>query len=305
MVLVNAASGIGTIDVSIDGTNRVEGLEAGLSADEIMLAEESYEFQVLTDGKLIVELSQQIRAGYAYTALLLNDTAPGTFKIVFLQGQTPPQTRVRLTHVAATVPDVAIYLDDEKALTVGISYSELLPFETISSKTYRVRVVTTGSDPQTLLSTNISLTPNRTVDLVLLGEATDLRLLQVDVDTSTLAPDTTRLIIVNAIPGETQARAISVNNREVRVRFRMGTSNPIELNLNGNGLYLWAGRKPNRMSLKTHAPLILWQAKSIPIFCPRQRWEASCCCQLMLVWIQRRWQRGVILRYCQPMSVYR
>lgn len=242
VVLVNAASGIETADLRVNDVTRVEALETGEAGDEVILAEESYEFQVLTEGKLIVEATQQIRAGYAYTALLLNDTAPGTFKLVFLQGQTPPQTRVRLTHVAATVPEVAIYLDDERALTVGISYLESLPFETIPSKTYRVRVVTIGDDPETLLSTNLSLTPNRTVDLVLLGEPPDLRLLQVDIDTSALTPDTTRLIIVNAIPGETQARAISASNREVRAQVPFGrASNPIELNLSENALYFMGG----------------------------------------------------------------
>lgn len=242
VVLVNAASGIGAADLTVNDVTRIEALEVGEAGDEIILAEESYGFQILTDGKLIVEATQQIRAGYAYTALLLNDTAPGTFKLVFLQGQTPPQTRVRLTHVAATVPEVAIYLDDERALTVGISYLESLPFETISSKTYRVRVVTIGDNPETLLSTNLSLTPNRTVDLVLLGEPPDLRLLQVDIDTRALAPDTTRLIIVNAIPGETQARAISASNREVRAQVPFGrASNPIELNLSENALYFMGG----------------------------------------------------------------
>ncbi len=242
VVLVNAASGVSTADLTVNDVTRVEALEAGEAGDEIILAEESFDFQVLTEGKLIVEATQQIRAGYAYTALLLNDTAPGTFKLVFLQGQTPPQTRVRLTHVAATVPEVAIYLDDERALTVGISYLESLPFETIPSKTYRVRVVTTGDDPETLLSTNLSLTPNRTVDLVLLGEPPDLRLLQVNIDTNALAPDTTRLIIVNAIPGETQARAISASNREVRAQVPFGrASNPIELNLSENALYFMGG----------------------------------------------------------------
>ncbi|KAB2866950.1 MAG: DUF4397 domain-containing protein [Anaerolineae bacterium] len=242
VVLVNSASGVATVDLIVNDITRVEALEAGRAGDEIILAEESYDFRVLTEGKLIVEATQQIRAGYAYTALLLNDTAPGTFKLVFLQGQTPPQTRVRLTHVAATVPEVAIYLDDERALTVGIGYLESLPFETIPSKTYRVRVVTTGDDPETLLSTNLSLTPNRTVDLVLLGDPPDLRLLQVDIDTRALAPDTTRLIIVNAIPGESQARAISASNREVRAQVPFGrASNPIELNLSENALYFMGG----------------------------------------------------------------
>ncbi len=242
VVLVNAASGVGAIDVAINDVTRVEALEAGNSSAGITLAEESYTFQVLTEARLIVETSQQIRVGFSYTALLLNDAAPGTFKLAFLQGQTPPQTRVRLTHVGASVPEVAIYLDDEKALSVGISYLESLPFETIPSKTYRVRVVTTGSDPETLLNSNISLTPNRTVDLVLIGEPTDLRLLQVDIDTTALAPDTTRLIIVNAIPGETQARAIGVNDREVRAQVSYGrASNPIELSLTENALYFMGG----------------------------------------------------------------
>ncbi|MBI5929058.1 MAG: DUF4397 domain-containing protein [Chloroflexi bacterium] len=242
VVLVNAASGVGAIDLATGGKTLVEGVEVGTAGDEVSLAEEDYDFQVLTEGKLIVETRQQIRAGYAYTALLLNDVTPGIFKTVFLQGQTPPQTRVRVTHAAASVSEVAIYLDDEKALTVGISYLESLPFETIPSKTYRLRVVSVGGDQTDLLTTNISLIPNRTVDLVLLGETTDLRLLQVDIDTSLLAPDTTRLTIVNAIPGETQARAISSNDRQVRAQVPYGrASNPIDLNLNQNALYFMGG----------------------------------------------------------------
>lgn len=244
VVLINAASGIPAISLAAAGDTIVDGVETGAAGDEALLLEEDYEFEIAAGNNPIAQVTEQLRAGYAYTILLLNDATPGAFKTAILQGQTPPQTRVRLTHAAAGVPAVAIYLDDEQALTVGITYAETLPFETIASRSYRARVVVIEGDQngEELLSTNIAFLPNKTVDIVLMGELDSVRLGQFDINTEAVASDRTRLTVVNAIPNETQARVMTVNNREVQAQIPFGrSSNPIELNLTQNDLYFMGG----------------------------------------------------------------
>lgn len=206
-VFYHAGTGVETASLW-EADNRLSAdIAFNSDGEAFFLSPQLYNFQVISGTQTLTTLSLELRAGFAYTLIFLGDPASQNYKLLAFRGEPPPQTRIRFTQASAAVPAASVFLD-EVPLAENIAFAASSEFSVWNTRRYEARVVSSIAAPgdPPLLQVPLTLNPNESIELVLLGDETDLRLQPYTIDTSPLPQDVARIMVINAVPEDLAGR---------------------------------------------------------------------------------------------------
>lgn len=175
------------------------------------------------DGGFLTSFEREMESGFGYTVVLAGDLANDIITFMILEAETPPQTRVRITHAAPDVLALDILFDSE-VLAENLSFGETLDFQTLPSKFYDVQIFdsASGTSSTPLLENRLNLREYESVEVVIYGQDNDLGLASHTIDTAPIPVGFSRLVVFHAAIGESGIRFVGPDDSELGLSVRYG-----------------------------------------------------------------------------------
>ncbi len=224
MMFVNAIQDISGAQLLEAGSVLIDAVPFISISDPIEISARDHDFNIEeSDGGFLTSFERELESGFEYTVVLVGDLSSDTITFVILERETPPQTRVRLTHAAPDVLAIDVLFGDV-VFTEGLSFGETIDFQTLPSQFYDIRIYdsASGTSSTPLLENRFNLREHQSLEMVVYGQDNDLRIASYTIDTSPIPVGFSRLVVFHAAIGEGGIRFIGPNDSEIGLSARYG-----------------------------------------------------------------------------------
>jgi len=166
------------IDVYVNDSLIVEGLEFGNSTDFIALPEgDDREVKIVPSGSpidnAVFDTNVDLVSGHAYELIAVDmiEDIDAMWEDVDLSPLPQDQSRVRVVHASPDVDGIDVVVTDGPDLFNGVNFKDATDYQTLDATTYDIQVK--QGDDVLIRVTDLVVEPNTVYDLVAMGRADD------------------------------------------------------------------------------------------------------------------------------------
>lgn len=224
MMFVNAIQDVSGAQLSETGSVLIDAIPFNSISAPIEISARDHDFNIEeSDGGFLTSFERELESGFEYIVVLVGDLSSDTITFVILERETPPQTRVRLTHAAPDMLAIDVLFGDV-VFAEGLNFGETIDFQTLPSQFYDIRVYdsASGTSSTSLLENRFNLREHQSLEMVIYGQDNDLRIASYTVDTSPIPVGFSRLVVFHAAIGEGGIRFIGPNDSEIGLSAQYG-----------------------------------------------------------------------------------
>jgi predicted small lipoprotein YifL len=247
-------------DVQEANLNLMRQVDFGMTAGPIEVQAGDHALDLVSGPDQLASLDLYLSERYAYTVVLFKD-ASGSYQTLNFRDRVSDESRIRVIHASPDMPAVNVLLDGA-VMGENLAYHEATDWATYPSMPHQLRVVPAGdSSARAIMEKQVTLIPNKAVDIVLLDTVERLRVVPVEEDLSPTAEGSARLIFVQAATGSIQVSIQTLNGGEIPDLLPISfgtTSRPISYPAGAAGFMFMTADTQNQREID---------------FLPERRWD--------------------------------
>lgn len=191
-------------DLEADNLTLLSGLDFGMTGGPVPTAAGPHTYNFVSGPTTLATLNANFTERLAYTLVLIGDSDTNTYRAISFSTPTHDETPLRVIHASPILPRIDVYLGGD-LIAQDMGFREASAWHIYRSLAYDLRLLPAGNpEAEPLYQARITLLPNKSLDIVLLGEAQQLRVVSVDEDLSATPPGNTRITFVNGVIGTLQ-----------------------------------------------------------------------------------------------------
>lgn len=227
---VHAVPGADAVRVRLDGDLLDGELAWGSASDPAQVIAGPHDIEILTAGDrvLLSALGQRFEANRAYT-LFLTGQGEGLRLLATSSSVLQPDanSQFRFAHMAHQTGPVAVYVNREAVpLYNNVDFSSVTAYTVTGQGPHLVEIYPVGTRPTEgvpLAAVTAGVGANQNVVVIAQGSANALQLHAYAADLAPLPPDSTRLHVIHAAPGNPAARLTTFEGLPLLDRVAPGT----------------------------------------------------------------------------------
>jgi hypothetical protein len=201
-------------DVQEANLNLMRQVDFGMTAGPIEVQAGDHTLDLVSGPDRLASLDLYLAERYAYTVVLFKD-ASGSYQTLSFRDRVNDESRVRVIHASPDMPTVNVYLDDS-LVGENLDYHGATDWATFPSMPHQLRIVPAGdSSDRAILEKQVTLAPNKAVDIVLLDTVERLRVVPIEEDLSPTPEDSARLMFIQAATGSIQVSIRTLSGGEI------------------------------------------------------------------------------------------